>query len=494
MQRLMTNTLWNALGSTTFVAGRLVASIVLARMLGAEEFGNLAYLLWLAETISVFTGFGLQSTLTRFYAHVDGKGEKQLADRLARFLFFRFLLFTLLGLASFAAIGIGSRNHNYDVGQWIMVIIYYLFNGIALQYGAYLAGKQCFRLWARITLATSSLLIVAAILAAHFWRLTGAIAAYGMAASISAVMGLRFFLKPGSRERLPPRLVHDMTSYSVSAWLSAILAAIVWSRAEFFFLRTYGGPKDVAMFAVAVTFAQLVAQGSLMFCGALMPHFSSLIGAADSARVQTIFNSATRLLAVLIVPLSLGVALLVPVLLPAIYGQEFQRAVPATAVLVVAAGVFSVISPSSQLIYGLGKAWFHFVGNLPSAAALVVGCMVFVPRYGIWGAVLVRVAAQAIMIILITWYVAKLQRYRFPWQALALVFGFLLFGAIALTLAWHYVHSIWLLLTVYILGAIGYLVVLRIKGVITTYDMQLLSSLSRLALSRLYSRHRPSGS
>lgn len=488
---LLNRTLWSASGTVSFLAGRFIAGIVVARLLGPYGAGRISYLLWIADMASVIAGFGLQSTITRFCANLDGKGQPYLANALARLLSIRFLIFSFSGLCCFAFIGVLNYTFSSTITTWVLLGAYYFLGGIGLLFNAFLAGKQRFALIAKINGLSSLTLVLGAIIGSEVAGIPGAIGAYALAALIPAAMSVSIFRTGDSSYAIPRDLVSKANSYSFYAWASAMLSSIVWSRAEVFFLEHYRGSYEVAMFTVAATLASLVVQGPLLLCGALMPWFAEQAGASNRTEMNRIFASATRLLAAVVVPISLGITALIPVLLPAIYGERFQAAVPVATLLIPAAGILSIASPASQLIYGLGKAWFHFVANLPFAVLMVLGCIVVTPHYGAWGAACIRACVQGGMLALAALYISRTLCYSIPWREIGLVVVISIVSGLLLSIFVRVVHIAWTYPFACFIFAVLYSVAVCVTNAITTTDRQLVIAVGKMAIHRLFLARHP---
>ena len=74
---------WGAVASLLNLAGRLMAGIIIAPMLGTHGAGRIAYLVWITDTANVLMNLGLQNSLTRFLAESAGRTGAQSTRALA---------------------------------------------------------------------------------------------------------------------------------------------------------------------------------------------------------------------------------------------------------------------------------------------------------------------------------------------------------------------------------------------------------------------------
>lgn len=416
---LLHKTGWSALASVGPIGGRFLLAVMTARWLGPEGAGRLAYLLFLAEAIATLTGFGLQSSVTRFVADLEGQGQRVKAEALTHWLYSRYLLLAVLGAAILAAVppAFGSRAVPADLWLWLGGV--FLAQALGAFYIAYLSGRQRFDLAARLNWYSGLILVAGGMLGTVFFGLAGTLAGYLAGSLPPAVLSLRLLGR--AHRNTSPVLDRDLRSrclrYAMFAWLAAMVSTLVWSRMEVFFLERYWGAQAVAMFTVGITLSALATQGPMLLSGALMPHFAESAGLRDSQALRRAYAAGTRLLAVLLFPMCLGLASLTPVLLPALYGNAFRPAVPSAMVLI-AFSSLAFAGVASALVYGSGRSWFVAASGLSGAVLSLAGCLLVVPVWGSLGAAWSRSLVQTAMVALGTWYIARKLSCPAPIRAL----------------------------------------------------------------------------
>ncbi len=417
---LLQKTGWSALASVGPIGGRFILTVMTARWLGPDGAGRLAYLLFLSEAIATLTGFGLQSSVTRFVADLEGQGKREETPALARWLYSRYLLLAVLGAVILAAVPrlLGSRVVAADLWFWLAGV--FLVQALGAFYIAYLGGRQRFDLVARLNWHSSLILVFGGVLGTVVYGLPGTLAAYLAGSLPPAVLSFRLLGRSranGRRVVVDRELRSGCLRYAMFAWLAAMVSTLVWSRMEVFFLERYWSAHAVAMFTVGITLSALATHGPMLLSGALMPHFAENAGLRDSQSLRRAFAASTRLLVVLLFPLCLGLASLTPVLLPALYGDAFRPAVPSAMVLI-AFSSLAFANVVSALIYGSGKSWFVAASGSVGAVLSLAGCLLVVPVWGAWGAAWSRSLVQASMVALGAWYAGRKLSCPVPVRAL----------------------------------------------------------------------------
>jgi O-antigen/teichoic acid export membrane protein len=205
---------------------------------------------------------------------------------------------------------------------------------------------------------------------------TGAIAGYCAGSAVPAALSLRHAKPAGAP---CPELGARVRRYAVYAWAGALSGTFVWSRAELFFLERSTGSAAVGLFTVAVTLANLASQGPMLLTAGLLPYFAANFGKGAVGEMRTAYATATRVLAFLVLPSCFGLAALLPIALPLVYGHDFADAVPAATVLVLAAGVGATASAGTTLVMAMDRSDFVFVSGLISGVLAITAGLTVIP-------------------------------------------------------------------------------------------------------------------
>ncbi|MEN6450741.1 MAG: oligosaccharide flippase family protein, partial [Thermoguttaceae bacterium] len=146
-----------AAASACSLFGRLGVQVVLARLLGSEGLGLIAYFLWLIETGVLLAGLGLPNSLTRYLAELLGRGESEQAAALARWIHLRYLSITAVGAAMLGVLYYRSASYAEWPSALPILVLLFLLRSLENLNLAHLAGRQRFDLLARIYLISSVL-------------------------------------------------------------------------------------------------------------------------------------------------------------------------------------------------------------------------------------------------------------------------------------------------------------------------------------------------
>lgn len=441
--------------------GRLAVQIILARMLVPEALGQVVYLLWAIEVFSLLVSLGLQDSLTRFLAELHSQRQFQQIAALTRWVYVRYLAISLAGAAIFGVLFFNATLHEETKTALPILIVLFFLQSLATINFSYLTGQQKFSLLARLHLISSITRFAGMFAGMYFLGAIGALLGSLAGPLFPAVYSLVICRGFSTSAKIDPQLRHRLWKYALNTWAAKLVSVIIWSRTEIFFIERYWGAKEVAMFTVGLTLATMVQQVAQLFSGAFLPHFAGLIGAGEHSLVQRQYMLATKLMALLVTPLSLGGAAICPVLVPLIFGENYASTAPNAMVLMITAGLsFSLIG--SSLVYAKERSDFIAIGGAAGALLSLAAGVLIIPRFGVWGAVWSRLFVQSSMIILATWFITRKLRLSFPFRAMGRIFMAGMFcGIVAFYVINTIIYPILAICIAVPFGAMAYLAGLR---------------------------------
>ncbi len=410
---LARNTLASATAGLCVMLGGFLSSVIVARLLGVQAAGVVAFATW-AMTISlVFIDLGTSGTLARYLPELLARGERAPCAGLVRFLFritARAAMVICGGWLAYAAwLWLHGGVATHDAGGYWADPVFWMLIGIAalLQSAAnftqgYLKGTQRFDRLARLALASATLQLCATAAGARLWGADGALIGALAVGLLPSLLLPGILSAPGTAD---PTLQSRARRYTVESWVGYLGSAFAWSRMEIFFLERSSGSHAVALFSVGLTLANMATQGPLLLTGGLLPYLSAQAGLDAQHKLQQAYAIATRILAFLVFPACFGMAAIAPALLPAIYGRDFAGAAPAAAVLVAASAFTASCSVATTTMLALERTRLVLATGTLSAMLVIVSGLTVIPAFGIRGAALGRAALQLGAVGATLWYV-----------------------------------------------------------------------------------------
>lgn len=430
--------LLSTVASMASYAGGMVTSILVARALGPTDYGQYAYVVWLAGLMVTLASSGFSSSAMRFISEYVGRGEAAVSyavhHRLRRQALLAVAAACLLLLLGWHWVRPQEVGSTSPVLLCIALVAFgskswFMFESAAAKgYGRFWVEPAC--------LASLSVVNVAGVVV--LWYLQSKLQWYlGWFAVLSvAHLVLVFALTRGESPGANGGALDESLRMRVGQHLrwGMVLAGVtvLASRSfETFLLNAHGGAQEVAFFSIAV---MLTRSGVDLLAGGLssvmVPVMSHAFGAGGNERLRKVFVDATRYyLFVGLTLAGLGWFWAEPAII-LMYGERYRAVVQVLQVLVVGA---SLMMPSGGLTALLSstenqrlRVWFMALSLLISATL----AFTLVPRWGLQGALVSVTTSQWIVYIVTIAMVDRWLGFRLPYGALARQAGLAVLGVV----------------------------------------------------------------
>ncbi|KAA0098825.1 hypothetical protein CIW49_13120 [Mycolicibacterium sp. P1-18] len=477
-------------GASVALAG-FIGNAITARLLGPDQLGVLAYVVWCVTLASMLAGLGISVVQQRFIPNLRAEGRNAEADGLigsttrwstgAAVLGAVLLFAYLFWPGRSATEGVSASSHDVVIA---LAVTWFVCWKLADLYLFYLRGEQRFGELARLSGVSALLKLIVIGLGAWLFGIPGALAGYVAGNLLPAARSLRLL-------RTKPDVAHELrrqvVRFALPSWATAVIGGLVFGRTEIVFLQHYAGIAAVGLFAAAATIAEVAVQLPPLLLSALLPRFSEQFGLGAHEHMQRLYRTITGLLALVIVPLCLGLAAIAPVLVPLFFGTDFTDAGPVASVLLIAAAVSSLGVTTFYLLQSMGKTGFLLWSNGLGLVGTIALGFLLVPHFGLMGAAWSRGAVQVMVVLIETWYVTRRLGITPPYRVLgAITLAAVAQGAVAYAIGSHLGGALSLLVAIPA-AVVVYLLVLRLLSVMTMIDPKLMSRL----VQRLPGRIRP---
>lgn len=459
---------------------RLLAGVVIARMLGPDLNGRYAFLLWLVETAVLIFNAGMPTAVNRFLSLQLGQSDSAAARNV---LLFSLTICAVLSLASAGVVFVVVRDWFLTVDESPLATALALLVALQLVSGlaqSMLMGLHQFRVYALAIVIVSFVLLGAQTIGAWKWGLAGAIHGALISQLFAVVMLLLAVARSSvwhttSKIKLWPDPA--FLFFARDAWLASLISAVVWGRAELFLLERFSTTQQVGYFAAGLVFSSLVVQAVNLLSGAFLPHMSRLVGTNNIVRLSADYRRLTVLIALLTFPTVCGSIALMTELIILVFGPAYVGAT-AAAQWLMAAGLLSFASVGSSVIYSQGDAWIIRNWSLIAAVLLTTLCAWVAPLYGAEGVAGVRFSVQGLMIAIGSYLLIR--RYDMPFPANTML-KILIAALICGSSAWAAMQlvggdSIGLIFGI-MAGSAAYVVALRAFGAISANDAIMIGSM-----------------
>ncbi len=382
---------WTLLHTLVSVPLAFAVNLVVARVLGVADFGRLAYLSMVMDVASGVVALGIGSALVQFGAKAHAAGRREeVRQLLSASQGFRLLVAApLLSLMVVALVRV-------DVTFLLLAIAFGIWVPSALDGAlACITIENKTEAGAKVAMVTNLILQVAVVVtllwfgtADAVWSarllVTGALVALALVPIASDYR--RAVVRPAL-----PRFSREFMRYAIPTGVAGLVAWLVLSRTEVFFLNWLSSAGAVGIFALAFGIAQHVFAPGQALIGPLIPAVSGL-REVDAEAVAPAFLRTMRATSTIIGLLCASALPLVSVLIPVLYGKQYSASAPMLLVLGISAGLLVAAGPVSAFVMARLSARRMLSANLFALAVDVGAAISLVPVWGAWGAVIANIS------------------------------------------------------------------------------------------------------
>lgn len=391
-RRAVAGASWTLLHTLVSLPLAFVVNIFLARILGVVDYGRLALLTAVMVIAATIVSSGVGAALTQFGAKAHAAGRRrEVQDLLSRNQGFRLSVAApLLTLTVLLIV---------DLPPILMII--------ALVFGvwvpAFAAGGPAGLTLENRTAAAARLALVTAILtqgsivvvlllaptAEIIW------ATRTIVGGLFALMALFIISKDYRRAAISPRspvgLSRAFWSFAVPASASGIIGVLAFTRSETVLLELLSRPVEVGVYALAFGLAGHLFAPAQALLAPLIPAVSGL-REVDPSTISRAFLRTLRASSTIGGLILAGGAPALALLVPAIYGSEFQDARGLVLALAVLAGFNLVSAPMEAFTSARLRAKSMLLINAGTLLLGIVVGVASIPAFGAWGAVCAKAA------------------------------------------------------------------------------------------------------
>lgn len=377
---ILKGSFWGILGIGVSRLGLLFTSIIIARILGKDVFGEYSFIRTTILMFVVFGGDAIGLTASKFVAQYIAEELKEKLDQVVRFTFYMSLfLGSFFGAGMFFMAEIIAQSIFGDVYLVKEIQISSLIIVISSLNGSFqgvLLGRKRFKEVAVINVVTTIFTLVFQIFGVLWYGLIGAIAGYGLSLVVNLVLlvlrsgneGGRISIIFKSSDFIQQKAL--FFKFSLPAAINGILIVpVAWIGNAL--LIKFVGTGALGVFSAALSWRNvvliipsIVAQVSLPFLSGLY----SLSNHNDYFRVLKFNIWFNFLVSALIV----GLVSIFSSQIMSMYGEGFKDGNQVLTVLLVSSILSSVNSVVGQALNSQGKIWLGVFFNFGWALVFIV--------------------------------------------------------------------------------------------------------------------------
>lgn len=439
-------------GSVTFAGkmflsgSRLVTAVLLARLLGAEQYGLYGLSLSAANIAVVLAVFGLDTALIRYIAILHGRkdevgvwGTLQLGLGLATFL--SVLMGTLLYAFSFPVATIIFQEPRLAPLLQIVSVTIPMLTLSDILVGANRGFKRMDTpVIARFVAQPLIRLVLILILMLVGFNTAGAILTFGLADLLASFMLLYFLNKEFMLKRPWQRARYDIREilgFSIPVWLSEMMVKFQ-GNIQTLLLGSLATVTSVGLFSIANQITLVSSEFSSSINTSAKPIMAALYDQGDFQQMGRIYQIANKWAVIVQLPIFF-IMVLFPAQLLSIFGESFTDGTQALVILA-CAGLLRVGTGMGGIIIDMtGHAKIKLINSIIRLVVYLGLNILLIPHWGLLGAaaaILLGEGSINLIRLLQVLYLFRLIPYN--WSFMKPL------GAGALSLASFFTVSIWL--------------------------------------------------
>lgn len=432
------------LSSYVAYAAGLASNVLTARALGPEEFGKLAYFVWLTGILVIAFNNGITVTLIRFLAESIGEGDIAKANSQEKWLKHA-LWFCILILSGLCAVGYKYLGLEISAVPLAVAVLFLVLAAASKSIYIFDVSKAKGFGEFNIEPRSSSLLAISStVLTVIVFLCDGTTIHYlivFMVVSILHPFLSRHLLNNSQidQARSEGKYKSDESFRSHLYWSGLLcIVSLSTNRAlETYLLNAYYPSSEVGKFIVAATLSRagldLVSVG---MNAVLMPVLGHGLGSGGPEQVDRITQKAVKYMIFLGLLFSGACYFFATPLVAALYGNSFSESALAFKVLILSGGLTLASGVFGAYLSTANQQKPRAVIALLSAVTQGLVAAVAVPQFGLWGAVASTSIGVLLICLLLYYRCTIINRLVLPNRELMTAFAifiFLMATLIALT-------------------------------------------------------------
>jgi O-antigen/teichoic acid export membrane protein len=409
-RRILLNASYRSFADLGGKVASFVLYVVMARRLGASEYGVFTFALSYVTIVTVLGDFGQDLILTREVSRDHGRLRRYFANTLVLKLV---LAVPALGLAILVLLPFATAQTIEVTALLGMAVVLELLAKTSF------ATCQAFeQLWLVPLVIVPQRFLTAGfgILALLLGADVVVVAAIYLASALVGLV-LAFYL-------LFRRIVRPDVAVSTAVWRPLMLAAVplgvatvaslVLFRVDTVMLAAFKPASVVGNYGAAYRLLESTLFVSWAVGAAVFPVFSRL--ARDTQPpVRLLFQKSLKLLIACTLPLAAGTAILAAPLIDALYGTQYQGAVTALRLLAPALALYPLSYLAGQLLVSQGRQRVLTAAYVLIAAENILLNFILIPTLSLNGAALGTSVSQ-ILVVGVTMYYSLEAVGRVEWR------------------------------------------------------------------------------
>jgi O-antigen/teichoic acid export membrane protein len=410
-----------------------IGSIMIARILNPELYGQYSLVIVVPQIIFLFTDLGISQGITKFVADARASGENaQVAKIIKHGLMLRMLMGVALFFATyfFADFFASFFLQRPELGFYVRISsISILFQVIFTTATSAFVGMDKTEYNA---VTTNIQAISKAIAQIGFvllgFAVAGAVLGHVFSFLFGGVIGiaLLFFIVRKNKDSLSDKYSftgnsRQLLKYGAPLYVSVLLVGLI-PFYQNVMLALFVTNTDIGNYKAAINFAALLTVFSIPITTAMLPAFAKL-GSAASDKMKLFFKLTNKYVTLIILPIAVLIILLSKEIIQIVYGSEYQSAPFFLAIycvlyLLVGFGNLTLLS----FYNGIGETKITMRIGLITFTILVFLSPVLTQFYGVEGLIVAFLLASVVGQIYSAFFAVRKYKVEFDTRAILKIY------------------------------------------------------------------------
>ncbi len=388
-------------GNAASTVTAMASSLILARHLGAADYGRYSLVFLYASFFQGLASFGVDDVLTRELSRRAPAAERLLGNA----------VLLRLGLSGIAVVSCVLVAHWGEVdrrvaGATVVAVLPLLLSALYVPLWSWLAARMEYPLRESIVVASRvaelALLAGFAVGGAGFPTLVAVTAAAQGLPLVLTLWLLRGRVRV--RVRYDRETARQLLSQAAPLGLASVVA-LVYGRVDGVLLARLAGYEAVGLYSAAYKFLNLALTLPYVVNAAVFPVLARV--EEERATVQVVFQRTFDYLTLVALPLAVGTTVLAPWVVRVVYSEGYVGAADSLRVLLWAAVFMFAARTCRQVLVAGGQQATHLLLLVGGALANVLLNLWWIPRWGILGAAWATLCAEVFVLAAGYWAVRE---------------------------------------------------------------------------------------
>lgn len=358
---------WAVIGSAVSKCAAMVVSIIIARLLGVEEFGEYGMVKTTLFYIAVFSTFGLGSTATRYMAQCDADDHLSIYNLIRNSISITLITSTVMAVLLFTCAHIiTDEPHLISILRYTSLIV--IFNAINTTQLGLLSGLKLFKTIAINNTISGIATFIFGIALTYYFGLVGAVMSLFITIFLQCIINqiaLSKYLrsirgKVEQSKNTNHSTIKHLFKFSLPiAMQECVYASASWIRVMM--ITSFAGYDELGLYTATNQCHLIIIFIPSVLRNVILSHLSSSLN--NSTLHKRTFKTMLRINLYSTLLPATGIALLSPVI-EMVYGDSFVGLAPVVIVAAISSVFESICDTYIQEFISRGHNWIILAGHI----------------------------------------------------------------------------------------------------------------------------------